>query len=157
MQSPLSIGRHGIGSRAVDQIPVRLMCFFFFTAGYSCGGVRTQVAGVFSSSNFPHNYTSNTTCIWKITVASANHITLNFTDFDLENSSRCEHAYVQVYDGVNDTDPSLGKFCGSEIPNGVRSSGNQMLVVFHAYHGDKFQGFRAYYDSGKFCKQVALH
>ena len=33
---------------------------------------------------------------WKISVNTANQITLNFTDFDLENSSRCEFAYVQV-------------------------------------------------------------
>ncbi|KAL9955436.1 hypothetical protein ACROYT_G036764 [Oculina patagonica] len=116
--------------------------------GDSCGGIRTQVAGVISSSNFPHNYRSSTTCVWKITIESANHIKLNFTDFDLENSSGCEHAYVRVYDGLNTTDPSLGTFCGSEIPTGVRSSGNQMLVVFQANRGDKFKGFRAYYDSG---------
>ncbi|KAJ7373485.1 hypothetical protein OS493_011080 [Desmophyllum pertusum] len=115
---------------------------------YSCGGVRTQVAGVFSSSNFPQNYRSNTTCIWKITVDSANHITLNFTDFDLENSSSCERAYVRVYDGLNITHPSLGTFCGSDIPMAIRSSGSQMLVVFQSNHGDKFKGFRAYYDSG---------
>ncbi|PFX25534.1 G-protein coupled receptor GRL101 [Stylophora pistillata] len=117
----------------------------------SCGGVRTQVAGVFSSANFPNNYTNNTTCIWRISVELANHITLNFTDFDLENGSGCENAYVQVYDGLNTTDPSLGKFCGSEIPSGVRSSGSQMLVVFHGYNGDRYKGFRAYYDSGN-CK-----
>ena len=122
---------------------------FTFFAGYSCGGLRTQVAGVISSSNFPHNYKSNVTCSWKISVDSANHITLNFTDFDLENSSMCEHAYVRVYDGLNNTDPSLGTFCGSDLPTGVRSSGNKMLVEFKSVRGDQFKGFRAYYDSGK--------
>lgn len=117
-------------------------------ASYNCGGIRTQVAGVISSSNFPSYYKSNTTCVWTISVNTANQITLNFTDFELENSSRCEHAYVQVYDGPNTTDPSLGTFCGGEIPTGVRSSGNQMLVVFQGYRGNKFKGFRAYYDSG---------
>ena len=123
---------------------------YFSTAGYNCGGIRTQVAGVISSSNFPSYYKSNTTCVWTISVNTANQITLNFTDFELENSSRCEHAYVQVYDGPNTTDPSLGTFCGGEIPTGVRSSGNQMLVVFQGYRGNKFKGFRAYYDSGKY-------
>ena len=126
----------------------------FFVAGYSCGGLRTQVAGVISSSNFPYYYKSNTSCVWKISVNTANQITLNFTDFELENSSRCEHAYVQVFDGPNTTDPSLGIFCGSKIPTGVRSSGNQMLVVFHAYSGNNFKGFRAYYDSGKLIRRI---
>jgi len=120
----------------------------FSTSGHSCGGMRTQVAGVISSSNFPHHYKSNTSCIWRISVDTANQITLNFTDFELENSSRCELAYVQVYDGPNTTDPPLGTFCGNEIPRGVKSSGNQMLVVFQAHRGNKFKGFRAYYDSG---------
>ena len=126
----------------------------FFVAGYSCGGLRTQVAGVISSSNFPYYYKSNTSCVWKISVNTANQITLNFTDFELENSSRCEHAYVQVFDGPNTTDPSLGIFCGSKMPTGARSSGNQMLVVFHAYSGNNFKGFRAYYDSGKLIRRI---
>lgn len=121
-----------------------------FLAGYSCGGIRTQVAGVISSSNFPRNYKPNVTCTWKITVASANQITLNFTDFELHNSSTCEHAYVRVFDGLNTTSPSLGKFCGREIPMGVQSSGNTMLVVFKSFRGDEFRGFRAYYDSGEY-------
>lgn len=121
----------------------------FPVAGYSCGGLRTQAAGVISSSNFPHSYKSNVTCTWKITVDSANHITLNFTDFDLENSSTCERAHVRVYDGLNITEPSLGTFCGSGVPRGVRSSGNKMLVVYKANRGHHFKGFRAYYDSGK--------
>lgn len=130
---------------------------FFFISGPSCGGVRTQVAGVFSSANFPNNYTNNTTCTWRISVELANHITLNFTDFDLENSSGCENAYVHVYDGLNTTDPSLGKFCGGEIPPGVRSSGSKMLVIFHGYNGARYKGFRAYYDSGGYQTQVALY
>ena len=88
---------------------------------------------------------------------TANQITLNFTDFELENSSKCEHAYVKVYDGSNTTGPSLGTFCGSEIPTGVRSSGNQMMVVFQAHRENNFKGFRAYYDSGKCFRQTFLH
>ncbi|XP_068674117.1 G-protein coupled receptor GRL101-like isoform X1 [Montipora foliosa] len=116
--------------------------------GHSCGGSRTQTAGVISSSNFPHNYKSNVSCAWKIHVDSANHVTLNFTDFELENSTQCEHARVSVFDGLNTSDPTLGIFCGSHLPRGVRSSGNKMLVEFSAGRGDLFKGFRAYYDSG---------
>lgn len=143
------------GKQTKSQNFYTLPCFSI--AGYSCGGIRTQVAGVISSSNFPRDYKSNTTCVWKISVNTANQITLNFTDFELENSSRCERAYVQVYDGPNTTDPSLGTFCGSEIPPGVRSSGNHMLVVFQAYRGNNFKGFRAYYDSGKYLRRIFLH
>ena len=64
---------------------------------------------------------------------------------------------MRVYDGLNTTDPSLGTFCGSEIPTGVRSSGNQMLVVFQANRGDNFKGFRAFYDSGECYRQMGLH
>ncbi|XP_067045213.1 G-protein coupled receptor GRL101-like isoform X2 [Acropora muricata] len=114
----------------------------------SCGGARTQTAGVISSSNFPQNYKTNVSCSWKIQVDSANYITLNFTDFELENSSKCAHARVSVYDGLNSSDPSLGVFCGNELPRGIRSSSNKMLVEFIAGRGDLFKGFRAYYDSG---------
>ncbi|KAK2569058.1 G-protein coupled receptor GRL101 [Acropora cervicornis] len=114
----------------------------------SCGGARTQTAGVISSSNFPQNYKTNVSCSWKIQVDSANYITLNFTDFELENSSNCAHARVSVYDGLNSSDPSLGVFCGNELPRGIRSSSNKMLVEFIAGRGDLFKGFRAYYDSG---------
>ena len=63
---------------------------------------------------------------------------------------------MKVYDGPNSTGPSLGTFCGSEIPTGVKSSGNQMMVVFQAYRENNFKGFRAYYDSGKYFRLTFL-
>ena len=121
-----------------------------FVSDASCGGVRTQSAGVISSSNFPNGYKNSSRCVWKIRVNSANQITLNFTDFDLEPDSRCNETYVRVHDGENVTDHVIATFCGNQTPSSVQSSGSKLLVIFYSLKGSQRKGFRAYYDSGMF-------
>ena len=119
-----------------------------FVADGTCGGIRTQAAGVISSSNFPYRYEDNENCVWNINVKSAGSIMLNFTDFELEPERR--DAYVQIFDGDNVTDHVIATFYGNQTPIAVRSSGNKMLVVFRSRRGADKKGFRAYYDSGEF-------
>ena len=114
-----------------------------------CGGTRLQPAGVISSTNYPNNYNSVSECIWKIMVKPTNQITLNFTDFALEPDHSCT-ASLTVYDGLNITDPTLGTFCGTQVPGSIRSTGSNMLVIFQSRARMRGRGFRAYYDSGKF-------
>lgn len=45
-------------------------------------------------------------------------------------STFCSDDYLAIYDGSNTSDPLLGKFCGSNTPPDVRSSNNNMLLVF---------------------------
>lgn len=53
-----------------------------------------------------------------------------FNNFHLEASSSCSHDYVAVYDGPNTGAPLLGKFCGEVLPRALKSSTNNLLLVF---------------------------
>ena len=54
---------------------------------------------------------------------------LRFITFDLD----CDNSSIDIYNGNNNTGvPMLADLCGSSLPADVISSGNTLLVVFHA-------------------------
>lgn len=68
-----------------------------------------------------------------------------FNTFQLEASSNCRYDYVAVYDGANTLAPLLGKFCGRTLPPKLRSSSNQMFIVFRTDASVSGLGWRATY------------
>ncbi|XP_077993791.1 cubilin-like [Glandiceps talaboti] len=112
-----------------------------------CGGDLTNPSGTFSSPNYPGQYAHSRVCEWRITVTSGHRITLTFTDFNIEQSSTCSYDYVETFNGMDDSAPSLGRLCGSTIPFPVQSSGNQMRVKFVSDGSVAAQGFLASYSS----------
>ena len=61
-----------------------------------CGGLYTSRSGIITSADYPHAYPPRTDCLWVIRVAPRHQVVLNFTDFDLENSTRCRFDYLAV-------------------------------------------------------------
>lgn len=53
-----------------------------------------------------------------------------FNSFHLDVSSSCFGDYVAVYDGPNIASPLLGKFCGAILPSPIKSSSNNLLLIF---------------------------
>ncbi|TNN61134.1 Cubilin [Liparis tanakae] len=77
-----------------------------------------------------------------------NHVTLSFTDFELEMvNSNCSHDAVQILDGDNYQSPSIGRFCGSELPHPVTSFSDSMVVNFISDRSVSSKGFRATYSA----------
>lgn len=68
-----------------------------------------------------------------------------FNTFHLEASSSCRYDYVAVYDGQDILAPLLGKFCGSVLPPDLRSSTNQLFIVFKTDASGNGIGWRAVY------------
>ena len=66
--------------------------------------------------------------------------------FDLEAHSNCAYDYVSVYDGSS-LDPSslLGTYCGTAIPDNIRTRSNAMLVNFVSDTSVSGEGFEAMY------------
>lgn len=56
----------------------------------------------------------------------------------------CPYDYVQIYAGNDTTGRSLGKFCGTDAPDPVSSSGS-MFIQFVTDRNQAFSGFRAQY------------
>lgn len=130
-----------------------------FNASYTslgssyCSGVTTLNAsdyGVLNDGSGTNNYCNNSNCSWLIQPPNATSITLNFTEFDLEQASTDGNSIydvVEVYDGVSSNATLIGKFTGSTIPQAITSSGGSMFIKFTSDISDTFQGWSAYYTS----------
>jgi len=129
-----------------------------FAANYTstgssyCNGttnLNTLDYAEFSDGSASNNYCNNQDCKWLIQPPQATSVTLNFTEFDLEEPSVDGTIYdvVEVYDGANTSAALLGRFTGNNLPPEVTTSGGSMLVRFVSDLVENKQGFSAYYTS----------
>ena len=81
-------------------------------------------------------------------------ITLTFSHIDIESSSRCQHDYVKIYDGVDAVGTPRRTLCGSVIPLPYTSFGSALTVQFVSDASIERTGFQASYSesaSGLLC------
>ncbi|BFZ17237.1 hypothetical protein BsWGS_20276 [Bradybaena similaris] len=92
-----------------------------------------------------NNYDNREDCEWKLQAKEGRRVQLKFTAFDLEDEAECGYDVVTVYDGLQDTDPVIGEFCGSEIPDPITSSTEYLLIRFRSDDTINWKGFSATY------------
>ena len=109
------------------------------------GGMLTDEYSVFSDGSDNLNYLNNSHCEWLIAPPDAlEKITLIFTSFSIQDTLD----YVTIYDGDDVTDPLLGRFSGSQIPDTIVSTAGNMLVIFESNATIRSEGWTARYYSG---------
>lgn len=130
-----------------------------FSANYTstgssiCSGtttLNTSDYGVISDGSGTNNYCNNTNCSWLIQPPNATSISLNFTEFNLEQASTDGNSIydmVEVYDGATASATLIGKFTGNNIPQAITSSGGSMFIKFTSDISNTFEGWSAYYTS----------
>ncbi|BFZ22426.1 hypothetical protein BsWGS_25465 [Bradybaena similaris] len=116
----------------------------YTSATSGCGGDLTTPTGGIVSPNYPHPSTEPVTCYWSITVSYASAITLYFIDFDLANSPGCGEDSLWVTQD-EDSDTSLGTFCGSIIPAPIRSESNHVWLEYTTFGLGSRRGFYLQY------------
>ena len=67
-------------------------------------------------------------------VAEGQKILLTFESFDVESHSSCDYDWVQIGEE---------KYCGSNKPSPILSSGNTMDITFHSDFSVARSGFNA--------------
>uniref|UniRef100_A0A4W6F2P1 Cubilin n=1 Tax=Lates calcarifer TaxID=8187 RepID=A0A4W6F2P1_LATCA len=110
-----------------------------------CGGTFTDSEGIIISPNWPNDYAHNRQCIYLIRLPAGERVALNFTHMNLESHSNCLFDYVEVRDGRTETDPLIGKYCGSTLPAPMTSSSNFLWIRFRSDSSVSRAGFRAVY------------
>ncbi|XP_017269603.1 cubilin [Kryptolebias marmoratus] len=110
-----------------------------------CGGTFTDTEGIIISPNWPNNYAHNRQCIYLIRLQTGERVALNFTHMDLETHSGCSFDYVEIRDGRLETDPLIGKYCGSSLPAPIVSSTESLWIRFKSDNSVTRAGFRAVY------------
>ena len=71
----------------------------------------------------------------------------------------CTYDYVEVRDGLGDTmtsAPLLGKFCGGEHPDTIKSSANSLVIKMRSDHGVTGTGFKINYKIGIFANSSSF-
>lgn len=74
-------------------------------------------------------------------------VLLKFPKFTLQTGTNTDN--VQLYDGQNETSPSLGVYAGDKVPpaSGIQSSSNELFIIFKTDSKDNFAGFQASYSA----------
>ena len=108
-------------------------------------------AGNIVSPNWPNTYANNADCIWKIVAPLGYRIIVNFLGFDVQNCTTaqgsCSCDFIEFRDGNSSSAQAVGRFCGSDIPRKVYSSGRFLYVRFKSDDDTGKQGFSADVDA----------
>jgi len=73
-----------------------------------------ECSGFLYDSGGPQNYQNNTNGVFVIAPPNAMSVTLTFQSFDFEEG----YDYLHIYDGDNIQAPLIGRYDGSNLPNG---------------------------------------
>ncbi|KAK2093793.1 Bone morphogenetic protein 1 [Saguinus oedipus] len=95
-----------------------------------CGGDVKKDYGHIQSPNYPDDYRPSKVCIWRIQVSEGFHVGLTFQSFEIERHDSCAYDYLEVRDGHSESSPLIGRYCGYEKPDDVKSSSSRLWLKF---------------------------
>lgn len=122
-----------------------------FSAMHStvCGGhllAKTEPKFIYSHAKYgDQNYDNAADCDWIIEAEDDQRIYVEFKAFEIEDESECMYDYVKLYDGKSDTGSAIGKYCGSNKPPPVTSSGRILTIRFVTDDTVNWKGFSLIY------------
>nr|XP_054599807.1 dorsal-ventral patterning tolloid-like protein 1 [Nothobranchius furzeri] len=118
-----------------------------FAAVYEaiCGGDITKDSGQIQSPNYPDDYRPSKECVWRIAVSEGYNVGLSFQAFEIERHDSCAYDYLEVRDGPLETSPLIGRFCGYDKPEDVRSTSHILRMKFVSDGTVNKAGFAANY------------
>ncbi|KAA0722745.1 Neuropilin-2 Vascular endothelial cell growth factor 165 receptor 2 [Triplophysa tibetana] len=117
-------------------------CFLNFSAS----------SGVIESPGFPDKYPHNLECSYIIIAPPQTEVTLTFQTFDLENDpllvgeGDCKYDWLDMWDGLPQVGPLIGRYCGTKIPPEIQSSTGLLSLSFHTDMAVAKDGFSARYN-----------
>ena len=114
-----------------------------------CGGLITGDKGVIYSPNFPDVYTNNIECDWIIRVHPNEKVSIRIKEFDLEKQEKCDWDFLEIKDGMSETSPLIGRYCGSVFPTKqpLMSTGHGLFIRFRADASFAGKGFKLEYQT----------
>ena len=66
----------------------------------------------------------------------------------MEASHNCEYDSLEVYNGATkELRNRVAKLCGSELPDPILSTGNEMILRFHSDFSVAYKGFKLQFAS----------
>lgn len=110
-----------------------------------CSGTLTLLSpsGSFDDGSGISNYNDGTNCSWLIQPPNADSITLSFSALN----TQAGHDFVKVYKGTSLSDPMVGSYSGSTLPQSLVISSGAMLINFTSDNAGNDLGWTASYNS----------
>uniref|UniRef100_A0A674PQ82 Neuropilin n=1 Tax=Takifugu rubripes TaxID=31033 RepID=A0A674PQ82_TAKRU len=124
----------------------------FKTGSEFCFRNFTSPSGMIESPGFPDKYPHNLECSYMIIAPPHMDIMLTFLTFDLENDpllvgeGDCKYDWLDVWDGLPQVAPLIGRYCGTKIPPEIQSSSGLLSLSFHTDMAVAKDGFSARYN-----------
>uniref|UniRef100_UPI00358EFCDD neuropilin-2-like n=1 Tax=Myxine glutinosa TaxID=7769 RepID=UPI00358EFCDD len=119
-----------------------------------CSKTFTTPNGTIQSPDFPQPYPHNLDCNYIITAPPRAEIILRFVSFELESEvsppeslqpTECRFDHLEIWDGLPKVGPLIGRFCGKNSPDEVRSMSGVLSLTFVTDQGIARDGFQAIY------------
>ncbi|MDP2387332.1 MAG: M6 family metalloprotease domain-containing protein [Bacteroidota bacterium] len=106
----------------------------------------TTCLALFYDQGIENSYSDNTDFTKTfLPVNSGDKVSLNFTEFELEDFTNCGYDYLKIYNGPNAASPLIGTYCGVNSPGQVTSTHatGSLTFKFHADEGVTAAGWKA--------------
>ncbi|CAL1544653.1 unnamed protein product, partial [Lymnaea stagnalis] len=89
-------------------------------------------SGHIASHNYPYPYPNHELCTWTLSGPSNVYYVISISYMDIESSTRCQYAALNIYDGASERDTQQDIFCGRNYDRAkiVSSLNNYMHIVF---------------------------
>jgi len=110
-----------------------------------CGQTNNGTQGNFMSFGYPNDYINNLNCSQIFEVEDGKAVQLTFMQFDVEYNEDCIYDKVKIYDGPDSLSPLLATFCGSNVPQPVRSTGRHLSLYLITDGSVTRRGFYGFY------------
>lgn len=127
--------------------------FKFFLFKGNCGGTIRGSQGKVQSPffNVKEKFPIKANCTWRLYAPLEHTMDIVFKKIDLPIAENCSgDDYVHIYERnpLNEEIVSLGRFCGSAIPEKISSTQNEVYVQFQTSKTKKtFNGFWLQFNS----------
>ncbi|KFO59898.1 Neuropilin-2, partial [Corvus brachyrhynchos] len=121
------------------------------TGSEDCSRNFTASNGTIESPGFPDKYPHNLDCIFTIIAKPKTEILLHFLLFDLEHDplqageGDCKYDWLDIWDGIPQVGPLIGRYCGTKMPSDIRSTTGVLSLTFHTDLAVAKDGFSAQY------------
>lgn len=77
---------------------------------------QSSVEHLYSHAKYgDSDYNKKEECDWVIEANEGKRVRMRFLTFELEHEPDCNYDYVEVYDGYDDSNPLLGRFCSNTV------------------------------------------
>ncbi|XP_068702491.1 adhesion G protein-coupled receptor B3-like isoform X2 [Montipora foliosa] len=121
-------------------------CYGPSTETRKCNCTFNETKGEITSPRFPRNYSTGVNCVWFLSAPVNHTVKLTLKEFQLEEDKKCFYDYMEFYNGkdITNKDNLIGnRLCGNHSGDIIKSSGQNLSVVFNSDKSETSKGFRA--------------